>query len=59
MDVEGGGGDLVVMVIMMMLLLLLLLGQIGLGEDVLDLSITQLIKDALSDTRAELCRLRR
>lgn len=41
--------------VIMMMLLLLLLGQIGLGEDVLDLSITQLIEDALSGTGAELC----
>lgn len=47
-----------VIVMVMLMLLLLLLRQIGLCEDVLDLSIAQLIEDALRGAGAELRRLR-
>lgn len=49
---------LVVLVIVMVLMMLLLLRQIGLRKDVLDLSIAQLIEDALRVAGAELRRLR-
>lgn len=47
-----------VVLVIVMVLLLLLLRQIGLCEDVLDLSIAQLIEDALRGAGAELRRLR-